>query len=81
MVAEYVKQEELRASHQAALLHLREKALKEKTEVQLKWLQLKKRDLHSKGADDLMPPLKKKEKGLLREFKQEQVSVCNNVNN
>ncbi len=75
MVSEYVKEEELRARHRAALLQLREKALHEKTQAQLKWLKMKQKDLRSKGADDLMPPLKKKEKGVLRGFQKEQVSV------
>ncbi len=73
MVSEYVKEEELRARHRAALLQLREKALQEKTQAQLKWLKMKQKDLRSKGADDLMPPLKKKEKGVMRGFQKEQV--------
>ena len=73
MVSEYVKEEEARARHRAALLELREKALQEKTKVHLKWLQLKQKDVRSKGADDLMPPLKKKERGVLRGFQKEKV--------
>ncbi len=73
MVSEYMREEELRARHRATLLELREKALQEKTQAHLKWLKLKQRDLRSKGADDQMPPLKKKKKGVLKGFQIEQV--------
>lgn len=42
MVHQYVKEEETRARHQAALLQLRERALKEKTKAQLDWLRMKR---------------------------------------
>ena len=42
MVHQYVREEETRARHQAALLQLREKALKEKTKAQLDWLRMKR---------------------------------------
>ena len=75
MVQSYMHEEELRSRHQQALLQLREKALEEKTKAELDWIKLKKRDLQSKGADDQMPPLVKREKGLLRKLQHEQ--VCN----
>ena len=42
MVQQYVREEEMRGKHQAALLQLREKALQEKTQAELKWLNMKK---------------------------------------
>ena len=43
MLQQYVKEEEMRAKHQTALLQLREKAIKEKTQAELEWLNIKKR--------------------------------------
>lgn len=73
MVRQYMREEELRARHQANLLELRERALQEKTQAQLEWLQLKKKQVRSKGADDLMPPLVRREKGVLKRLQEEQV--------
>ena len=42
MLHQYVREEEMRAKHQAALLELREKAIKEKTDLQLQLLKIKK---------------------------------------
>lgn len=42
MLRQYVKEEEMRAKHQAALLELRETAIKEKRELQLKLLKIEK---------------------------------------
>lgn len=74
MVRAYMHEEELRSRHQATLLRLREDALQEKTKAQLEWLKIKKAALQKKGDDDKMPPLARKERGLLKEFKQQQVS-------
>lgn len=68
-----MREEELRAHHQSTLLQLREKALKERTQAELEWLTLKKQQLRSKGADDLMPPLVSREQGLLKKLHHEQV--------
>ena len=76
MVRAYMHEEELRARHQATLLRLREDALQEKTKAQLEWLKVKKKALRKKGDDDQMPPLARMEKGLLKKFKQQQVSQC-----
>lgn len=73
MVKAYMREEELRAHHQSTLLQLREKALKERTQAELEWLTLKKQQLRSKGADDLMPPLVSREQGLLKKLHHEQV--------
>ena len=43
MVKQYVNEEEMRSKHQAALLKVREKAVKEKTKAELEWLSVKKR--------------------------------------
>ena len=74
MVRAYMHEEELRARHQATLLRLREDALQEKTKAHLEWLKIKRKALRRKGDDDKMPPLARMEKGLLKKFKQEQVS-------
>lgn len=73
MVSQYVKEEEMRAKHQAALLKVRERAVKEKTRAELEWLNVKKRSLQKKKNDDAMPPLLQREKGLLKKWKHEQV--------
>ena len=68
-----MKEEEVRAKHQAALLSLREKALKEKTKAEMDWLDLQKRTLRDKGADDVMPSLRKRQRGILLKLQAEQV--------
>ena len=60
-------------AHQAALLKLRERALKEKTQAELAWLEQQKHRLRNKGADTSYPLLNKKRRGLLLRLKQEQV--------
>ena len=59
---------------QAALLQLREKALKEKTKAELAWLEQQKRHLRDKGADDSYPAIRKKKRGVLMRLQQEQVT-------
>ncbi len=75
MVRQYMREEELRARHQANLLELREKAVQEKTQAELEWVRLKKKQIRSKGEDDLMPPLVQREKGLLMRLQEEQVRI------
>ena len=78
MLRQYTQEEEVRARHQQVLLQLREKALQEKTQAELDWLKLKQRQLRSKGEDDLMPPLRSREQGLIRRLEEEQVGAeCN----
>lgn len=43
MVRQYMQEGEMRSAHQAALLRLRQKALKEKTKAELAWLEHQKR--------------------------------------
>lgn len=75
MVRQYMKDEEVRLQHQSSLLHLRQKALKEKTKTELAWLEHQKKRLRDKGEDDKMPPIRKKQRGLLMKLQQEQVHV------
>ncbi|XP_070602370.1 centrosome-associated protein 350 isoform X1 [Erythrolamprus reginae] len=75
MVRQYMREEEMRAAHQCSLLRLREKALKEKTKAELAWLEHKKRRLRDKGEDDKMPPIRKKQRGLLLKFRQDKAEI------
>ncbi|KAM7409912.1 hypothetical protein PAMA_001412 [Pampus argenteus] len=75
MVRQYMKDEEVRLQHQSSLLHLRQKALKEKTRTELAWLEHQKKRLRGKGEDDKMPPLRKKQRGLLMKLQQEQAEI------
>ncbi|XP_053285689.1 centrosome-associated protein 350 [Pleuronectes platessa] len=75
MVRQYMKDEEVRLQHQSSLLHLRQKALKEKTRTELAWLEHQKNRLRDKGEDDKMPPLRKKQRGLLMKLQQEQAEI------
>uniref|UniRef100_A0ABM5GDG2 Centrosome-associated protein 350 isoform X2 n=1 Tax=Pogona vitticeps TaxID=103695 RepID=A0ABM5GDG2_9SAUR len=75
MVRQYMKEEEMRAAHQSSLLRLREKALKEKTKAELAWLEHQKKHLRDKGEDDKMPPIRKKQRGLLLKLQQEKAEI------
>ncbi|XP_078141690.1 centrosome-associated protein 350 isoform X1 [Centroberyx gerrardi] len=75
MVRQYMKDEEVRLQHQSSLLRLRQKALKEKTKTELAWLEHHKRRLRDKGEDDKMPPIRKKQRGLLMKLQQEQAEI------
>ncbi|XP_029987194.1 centrosome-associated protein 350 isoform X3 [Sphaeramia orbicularis] len=75
MVRQYMKDEEVRLQHQSALLHLRQKALKEKARTELAWLEHQKKRLRGKGEDDKMPPIRKKQRGLLMKLQQEQAEI------
>ncbi|KAG1655758.1 Centrosome-associated protein 350 [Nymphon striatum] len=75
MVKQYMKEGELRTHHQRALLKLREKAVVEKTKAELTWLELQKKKLKQTGSDDQMPPIRKKQRGLLLRLQQEQAEI------
>ncbi|XP_075038385.1 centrosome-associated protein 350 isoform X2 [Mixophyes fleayi] len=75
MVRQYMQEGEMRSAHQAALLRLRQKALKDKTKAELAWLEHQKRRLRDKGEDDKMPPLRKRQRGLLLRLQQEQAEI------
>ncbi|XP_072199102.1 centrosome-associated protein 350 isoform X2 [Excalfactoria chinensis] len=75
MVRQYMKEEEMRAAHQSSLLRLREKALKEKTKAELAWLEHQRKHLRDKGEDDKMPPIRKRQRGLLLRLQQEKADI------
>ncbi|NXK78423.1 CE350 protein, partial [Amazona guildingii] len=75
MVRQYMKEEEMRAAHQSSLLRLREKALKEKAKAELAWLEHQKKHLRDKGEDDKMPPIRKRQRGLLLRLQQEKAEI------
>ncbi|KAM7087784.1 coiled-coil domain-containing protein 187 isoform 2-T2 [Ciconia maguari] len=75
MAEQCLRGEELRARHQAALLKLRKKALREKARAELAWLGHQKRCLEnlrdSKGASAMAA----KQRKILTELKQEQAEI------
>ncbi|XP_062855497.1 centrosome-associated protein 350 isoform X3 [Trichomycterus rosablanca] len=75
MVKQYMQEEEVRSQHHSSLLRLRHRALKEKTRAELAWLELQKKRLRDKGEDDKMPPIRKKQRGLLLKLQQEQAEI------
>ena len=60
---------------QRSLLKLRERALKEKTRAELAWLEQQKQRHRDKGADEIYPQIKKRERALVMKLRQEKVSV------
>ncbi|XP_071097553.1 centrosome-associated protein 350-like [Haliotis cracherodii] len=74
MVRQIMREEELRAQHQAALLRLREKALKEKTKAELAWIKQQKQ-LRHRGHDDKYPEIHKQEQSILRRQKEQQEEI------
>ncbi|XP_038638232.1 uncharacterized protein LOC119955771 isoform X2 [Scyliorhinus canicula] len=75
MAQQYLKEEELRARHQAALFRLREKALREKTKAELAWLEHQKTHLRDKGEDDKMPAIVQKQREILMKLQQEKAEI------
>ncbi|XP_037106525.1 centrosome-associated protein 350 isoform X3 [Syngnathus acus] len=75
MVRQHMKDEDLRLQHQNALLRLRQKAVKEKIRTELAWLEHQKKHFRNKGEDDKLPPLRKKQKGLLLRLQEEQAEI------
>ncbi|XP_041050403.1 uncharacterized protein LOC121281522 [Carcharodon carcharias] len=75
MAQQYLKEEELRARHQAALFGLREKALREKTKTELAWLEHQKTHLRDKGQDDKMPAIVQKQREILMKLQQEKAEI------
>ncbi|NXW13990.1 CE350 protein, partial [Circaetus pectoralis] len=75
MAEQCLRGEELRARHQAALLKLRKKALREKARAELAWLGHQKRCLENlrdcKGASAVAT----KQRKILTELKQEQAEI------
>ena len=73
MIQQYVHEEEVRTKHQATILRLREKSLKDKTKAELHWLEQMKKQSRDKGSDDVMPSIKKRERGIKMKLKAEKV--------
>uniref|UniRef100_A0ACB8F2N8 Uncharacterized protein n=1 Tax=Sphaerodactylus townsendi TaxID=933632 RepID=A0ACB8F2N8_9SAUR len=75
MVQQYMKEEEMRAAHQSVLLHLCEKALKEKSKCELAWLVHQEMRLRDKGEDDKIPSIQKKQCGVILKLQQEKAEI------
>ncbi len=56
-------------------MKLKEKALIDKTNAELTWLEQMKKKVQDKGEDEKMPSILKKEKGIMQKLKEEQVSI------
>ncbi|XP_043845511.1 coiled-coil domain-containing protein 187 [Dromiciops gliroides] len=72
MTDQYLREEELRAQYQIALLKLREKALEEKVTAELSWLEQQKAYLGNKRDHSLMT---EEQHRILMDLKQEQVEL------
>uniref|UniRef100_A0A8C8ZQS5 Coiled-coil domain containing 187 n=1 Tax=Prolemur simus TaxID=1328070 RepID=A0A8C8ZQS5_PROSS len=70
-----LREEELRAQHQAALLRLREMALEEKTRAELVWLEHKRGCLRSKEDKATLAILLEKQQQALTTFEKEQREI------
>ncbi|GFN76393.1 centrosome-associated protein 350 [Plakobranchus ocellatus] len=75
MVRQVMREEEYRAQHQAALLNLREKALREKAKAELAWLQQLKKKPLDKRADDVFPNIDKREKRIRKNLQEQQAEI------
>eukprot|EP00117_Sycon_ciliatum_P043213 scpid22279/ scgid31323/ Centrosome-associated protein 350; Centrosome-associated protein of 350 kDa len=71
MVRQLMLEEETRSRHQAALLGLREKAIREKARAEMSLLKQRIRYYQKKGDDDKMPQLCKRQEGLKRRVQAE----------
>lgn len=60
---------------QASLLRLRESALLEKTKTELQWLEQQKQRIRNKGADDMFPQIKKRQRGLKMKLQEQQEEI------
>ncbi|NXN31503.1 CE350 protein, partial [Nycticryphes semicollaris] len=75
MVEQCLRGEELRARHQAALLKLRKKALREKASTELAWLDHQKCCLENLQDDEGVSAMAAKQREILVELKQEQTEI------
>ncbi|XP_069097721.1 coiled-coil domain-containing protein 187 isoform X1 [Pleurodeles waltl] len=75
MAQQYLRDEELRARHQTALLRLREEALKEKTLAELAWLEHQKTRYEDKGDYRKVSDIVKKQQEILTQLQQEQTEI------
>ncbi|XP_072816515.1 coiled-coil domain-containing protein 187 isoform X3 [Vicugna pacos] len=75
MLEQTMREEELRAQHQAALLSLREKALEEKMRAELAWLEHQRGYLGSKGSYAALVALAEKQHQALSNLEREQREI------
>ncbi|XP_075181091.1 coiled-coil domain-containing protein 187 [Anomaloglossus baeobatrachus] len=75
MSQQYLREEELRARHQTALLRLREEAVKEKTKAELALLRHQKIYWETKNETSKMEELLRQEQETQRNLKQEQAEI------
>ncbi|XP_040260715.1 coiled-coil domain-containing protein 187 [Bufo bufo] len=75
MSQQYLREEELRARHQTALLRLREEALKEKTKAELALLNHQKIYWETKNEPSKLEELQRQEHETQRSLKQEQAEI------
>ncbi|KAM6110356.1 LOW QUALITY PROTEIN: coiled-coil domain-containing protein 187 [Pterocles gutturalis] len=75
MAEQCLRGEELRARHQAALLKLRKKALREKARAELAWLDHQKRCLENLQDSEGASAMAAKQRKILTELKQEQAEI------
>ncbi|XP_042334658.1 coiled-coil domain-containing protein 187 [Sceloporus undulatus] len=75
MVEQHLREEELRARHQSALLRLREKALHEKARAELAWLEHEKSCQDSLQDSSAASATAEKQSALLTRLKQEQAEI------
>ncbi|XP_056396977.1 coiled-coil domain-containing protein 187 [Hyla sarda] len=75
MSQQYLREEELRARHQTALLRLREEALKEKTKAELSLLNHQKIYWETKKEPSKIEEILKQEQEIQRGLKEEQAEI------
>nr|XP_020744161.1 uncharacterized protein LOC110134162 [Odocoileus virginianus texanus] len=71
MLEQSLREEDLRARHEAALLRLRQKALEEKTRAELAWLEHQRGYLSSIGSDTALVALAEKQRQALSHLERE----------
>ncbi|XP_069465191.1 coiled-coil domain-containing protein 187 [Ambystoma mexicanum] len=75
MAQQCLRDEELRARHQTALLRLREEALKEKTKAELAWLEHQRTRFERRGDYEKVPEIVRKQQDILTQLQQEQTEI------
>ncbi|NWI96317.1 CE350 protein, partial [Pitta sordida] len=75
MAEQCLRGEELRARHQAVLLKLRKKALREKARAELAWLGHQRRVLENLQDGDGASAVAARQRKILMELKQEQAEI------
>nr|XP_033818154.1 coiled-coil domain-containing protein 187 [Geotrypetes seraphini] len=75
MAQQCLRDEELRARHQSALLRLREEALQEKTRAELSWLEHQKMRLDVKRDYQKVADIVKRQQEILSHLQQEQAEI------